>query len=339
MLEDLLKQSRVLYYFSEISRIPRGSGNMEAIGRFVYEKALSFGLEAMTDEFHNVVARVPATKGYENAPVVMLQGHLDMVAEKTPDSNHDFLHDPIELILEGDILHANKTTLGGDDGVAVAMMLAIMEDKSLEHPELECVFTVDEETGMNGAQGLDTSVLKAKYLVNMDNEYESDFIVSCAGGAGIMGILSVPQEDHIEVSGRKVLVTLSSELGGHSGTEIHRNRPNTNHLFGKLLRKLSDDGVCYHLVSINGGRLDNAICTHTEAVIVTNDSVDSEKIEAFLQADFVNSDDHPHVTFETVKEDTTMSAISDEKRDWLVETLLSLPNGVVSFSEDIEGLV
>ena len=181
VLENL-KPERVFHYFEEITKIPHGSGNTQGISDYLADFAKAHGLRYIQDESGNVIIFKEAAGGYENAPAVILQGHVDMVCEKLPNSTHDFTKDPLTLFVEGDVIHADGTTLGGDNGIAVAYELAILEDDKLQHPAIEAVFTVDEEIGLLGASALDTTSMKGKYLINLDSEEEGILWAGCAGG-------------------------------------------------------------------------------------------------------------------------------------------------------------
>ena len=245
----------IFKFFSEISTIPRGSHNNTAISNYLVEFAKDRNLEYVQDEYENVVIIKEASKGYEDAPAVILQGHMDMVCEKTPESNHDFINDGIEFIVEGDYLRANETTLGADNGVALAYTLTLLDDDNLKHPRIEAVFTTDEEVGMDGAIGLDVSILKGKYLINMDSGEEGVLLISSAGG--LTASLDIPIKRE-SVNGLKVQIDINELKGGHSGAEIHRNRTNGIKLLGRLLFELKDL-FNYHLISIEGGQKDNVI--------------------------------------------------------------------------------
>ena len=216
-----LQPERVFYYFEELAGIPHGSGNTRQISDWLTEFAREHHLEWEQDASGNVIIRKPASAGYENAPTVILQGHCDMVCEKTPGSAHDFARDGLKLGVDGDDIYAEETTLGGDDGIAVAYMMAILEDDTLAHPALEAVVTVDEEIGLLGAAAMDTSVLKGKMLLNLDSEEEGILTVSCAGGMTSVMELPVGRD---EASGVWYQVEISGLQGGHSGAEIHKNR-------------------------------------------------------------------------------------------------------------------
>lgn len=259
-----LKPERVFHYFEEICAIPHGSGNEQAISDYCVAFAKSHDLWVRQDEANNVIIRKPASPGYEDAPVVMLQGHMDMVCEKNSDIDFDFENEGLKLRIEKDMIYATGTTLGADDGIAVAYAFAILEDNSLAHPELEVVITTDEEVGMKGARALDVSDLKAKYLINLDNESEGQILTSCAGG--MKSRVDIPTR-HIEWDGILATLKITGLRGGHSGGEIHCGRANANRLMGRLLMNLNKElniGVC----EVNGGMKDNAIPREAEAKIV-----------------------------------------------------------------------
>ena len=298
MLENYnLKPEKVFYYFEEISNIPRGSGNTKAVSDYCVNFAKERGLYVRQDELNNVVIKKSATDGNENKPGVIIQGHLDMVAEKDSDSTHDFMKDPIELIVDGDYITANKTTLGADDGIAVAVALALLDDNTVKHPELEIIFTVDEETGMYGAMGLDMSDINGKYLLNLDSEDDGIITVGCAGGksAAVKYDLELA-----EVAGLIYELKISGLKGGHSGVEIHKERANANILMGRILKYINDR-IAIRLVSINGGAKDNVITKESTArfILHTHEDVEAKaakmteilrEVAAIIKNEFVISD-------------------------------------------------
>ena len=263
---DQLEPKRVFSFFEDLCAIPHGSGNTKAISDYCVKFAHDRGLEVHQDSLNNVVIVKPATPGYEAAPTVIVQGHLDMVAEKTPESTINFLTDGLELEIDGDFVRAKGTTLGGDDGIAVAMALAVLDSNDLAHPRLECLFTVDEETGMDGAVGFDASILKGKRLLNIDSEEEGILTVSCAGGAHAAA--------HIEMHANECALD-SAELkisglkGGHSGAEIDKGRANATITLGRVLQALVDE-LEVRIVSAEGGLKDNAIPNAARAVIASD---------------------------------------------------------------------
>ena len=291
ILENL-KPQLVFKYFEEISQIPRASGNEKEISDYLRKFGQDLGLETIQDEYLNIIIRKPATKGYENAPVVMLQGHMDMVCEKNKDTQHDFTKDPIKLRIEDNMIYATGTTLGADNGVAVAMGMAVMADNTIEHPEIEFLVTVDEEVGMTGAMNLDGSLLKAKYILNLDSEEEGFILVSCAGGATAISTLNT---EYVDLSSDKEVLQIDIKglLGGHSGMDIIKQRANSNKLLGRLLNLLTVD---YDLASVHGGSKNNAIPRESECLIAVNkNDVDKAKkqiseIEETFKHEFRTSD-------------------------------------------------
>lgn len=242
-----LKPERVFYYFEELCRIPHGSGNTKEVSDYLVQFARDHELSWYQDASNNVVIRRPASKGCELAPTVILQGHCDMVCEKKPGSSHDFTKDGLELHIDGDEIYARDTTLGGDDGIAVAYMLAVLESDDLQLPAIEALITTDEEIGLLGAAALNGNELKGRTLLNMDSEEEGILTVSCAGGMTAMMDLPVRRS---EVMGEQMEVTISGLAGGHSGTEIHKNRANSNILAGRFLYELAGK-MDYALIEFN----------------------------------------------------------------------------------------
>ena len=337
VLQDLKPQS-VFKYFEEISQIPRGSGNEKEISNYLKKFGEDLGLETIQDEYLNIIIRKPATKGYENAPCVMIQGHMDMVCEKNKDTDHDFTKDPLKLRVEDGMIYATGTTLGADNGIAVAMGMAILSDNSIEHPEIEFLVTVDEEAGMSGAMNLDGSQLKAKYILNLDSEEEGYILVSCAGGATAKSTLPI---EYTNISGDKVGLTIDIKglLGGHSGMDIIKQRGNSNKLLGRLLNLLSAD---YDLAKVSGGSKNNAIPRESECIIAVNkNSVDEVKkqisdIEKIFKNELKTSD--PGLVIE-VSEADVEKVFTPEFKDKVIKMYNLMPNGVQTMSMDIEGLV
>ena len=335
VLSDL-EPKEVFRFFEEISMIPRGSGNMRGISEYVKNECEKAGAFVRVDDLLNVVAVLPATPGYEDAPAVMLQGHMDMVAEKAPDSNHDFRKDPLDLMVDGDWIKADRTTLGADDGIAVAFMLALLNDTALRHPRLECIFTTDEETGMFGAEAIDLSDLQAKLLLNLDNEDEGVFTVSCAGGSRFEGVLPIAREMKTGVISK---IVVESMKGGHSGTEIKYDRPNTNVVSGELIADLSTTESGFGLISFDGGLMDNAITTKTEAVVVTEKPLDLKKAEAKFQTEFESTDDTVKIRVEVLNGNGEANAMTKGSLEDVLFVFLVSPNGAVSYNHKINGLV
>ena len=277
-----LQPEKVFYYFEEISKIPRGSGNTKAVSDYCVDFAKKRNLYVRQDELNNVVIKKPATAGYEDKPAVIIQGHLDMVAEKDSDSSHDFMKDPIKLIVEGDFITADKTTLGADDGIAVAAGLALLDDSDVKHPELEVIFTVDEETGMEGAMGLDMSDIHGKYMLNLDSEDDGIITVGCAGGKSTEVKFDMELS---EVAGVIYQIKISGLKGGHSGVEIHKERANANILIARVLKYINDR-IAIRITTMNGGSKDNVITKESTAIFVLHGHEDVEENMAKLSAIF-----------------------------------------------------
>ena len=332
-----LEPRRVLELFEEISAIPRGSGNEEAVAKMIEKFASDRGCYCLRDGRNNVFVRVPATAGREHEGAILLQGHTDMVCEKNSGVEHDFMRDGLELYVEDGWLRARGTTLGGDDGIAVAMALAVLDADDIPHGPLECVFTADEEVGMIGARALDASDLKAKYLINIDSEEERVLTVSCAGACRTLCTLPVTR---VPFDGQTLRVRISGLAGGHSGEEIHKGRANANLLLGRALDEMSRAGAL-RLIRVSGGAKDNAIPREAEAVVRTGDAAALrravEALAAALRAEYHAADGHITVTVtETDDGLTPMDAASTERA---ITLLLCAPNGVVEMSMDVPGLV
>lgn len=331
----------VLNYFEGICAIPHGSGNMEAISSYVVDFAKTHGLQYRQDQSYNVIIWKPASAGYENRPVVMLQGHMDMVESKEDWSDHDFTTQGLELFTEGDNLGAKGTTLGGDDGIAVAYMLAILADDALPHPALECVFTVDEETGLLGAAALDLSDCKASYLLNMDSEEEGIFLCSCAGGMRVE--LNLPVQRKTE-QGNVYQITIDGLIGGHSGMEIQKERANASLLLSRILMELQwNVDLEWSLISISGGEADNAIPRRSSAVIVSPAeeafvAAAIQAVSAPVVAEYKISDPDIRIQVQ-YQESSDVQAMTPVSAGKVFFLLSQCPNGVQNMSQAIEGLV
>ena len=344
MSNDLknLKPEAVFRYFAEMSEIPRGSGNEKAISDYLVNFAKKHDLEVIQDEVLNVIIKKPATKGYENAPCVILQGHMDMVCEKNKGTDHDFEKDALKLKIVDNYIYADNTTLGADNGIAVAYALAILEANDLEHPALEVLITSEEETGMGGAINLDPSHLKGEYLVNLDSEEEGYLLVSCAGGVRTKQTLSIVWED-ADTNLTAYKIDITGLKGGHSGSDIIKQRGNSNKLMGRILSKLNDE-IDYSIANVDGGAKMNAIPRECEAVILTdskNEKILCETMENLnntFKSELATSD--PDVSIEVKKhEDKVEKVLSKETMTKLVSSLVLIPNGIKTMSMDIEGLV
>ncbi len=337
----------IFKYFSEISNIPRGSGNEKAISDYLVSFAKANQIECIQDEANNIIMIKQATSGYENEPAVILQGHMDMVCEKKKEYSHDFLKDPIKLVVDGDFLHAQDTTLGADNGIAVAYIMALFTDENLKHPRLEAIITSDEEVGMNGAKALELSHLQGKYLINLDSEEEGYLLCSCAGG--LTGTSTLPIK-RVSGNGKKVKICIGGLKGGHSGMDIDKNRSNATKLLGRLLFDLREQ-LPFGLISMQGGFKDNVIPREASAELLITSEGSENLIQLYetlnkniteigtrYQQELSTSEPNLEITLEDMGEDTyeVLHPVSFEKMLFL---LIQLPNGVQVMSSDIEGLV
>ena len=333
-----LHPEAVFYYFEKLCAIPHGSGNTKAISDYICAFAREKGLRYIQDELNNVLLFGDATPGYEDHEPVILQGHMDMVCDKDEDCPLDMEKDGLDVTHDGQYVFAKGTTLGGDNGIAVAMAMALLADKTIPHPALEVIITVDEETGMDGAVGIDLSSLKGRRMVNLDSEDEGVFTVSCAGGARATIDLPVSRR---AVYGPCVKLTIEGLQGGHSGVEIHKNRANANKVMGELLSRVQEVmPLC--LTKLTGGAKDNAIAHTAQATFVAM-GMNPERINDIalqLQTELREQYDEPNlVIFGDNVDALGGNALSTEDTAKAIGLLQSAPNGVQSFSEDIEGLV
>ena len=325
VLSDL-EPKRVFEIFEELCAIPHGSTHTKAISDWCVEFGKQLGLEHYQDTANNVILIAPATPGYENAPAVIMQGHLDMVCEKEPGGAKDMDTEGLDLFVEGDVVGARGTTLGSDDGIAVAMALAALEDKEMPHPRLEAVLTTEEEIGMLGAAVLDVSPLQGRTMLNIDSEVEGVFTVGCAGGSRVSCRLPLRRE---AFDGETLMIRVGGLVGGHSGVEIDKGRANADMVLGRLL-KAASGAAEVRLVSAQGGSKDNAIPTAAEAVLVTADGgavrAAVERLTADLKKEYRAADPGLTVTVEPgeacwlpMDADTTKKAVC---------LLFCLPNGI-----------
>ncbi|MBN1128124.1 MAG: aminoacyl-histidine dipeptidase [Chitinispirillaceae bacterium] len=336
-----LTPSSLWRYFEELSAIPRCSKHEDQAARYVLGTAKRLGCEAFLDKAKNVIARKPAWAGRESAPMVALQCHLDMVCEKNSDKVHDFSRDPIELVRDGDFIRANGTTLGADNGIGVATSLALMEERTVNHGPLEFLFTVDEETGLNGAVNLEPGVLQSRMLLNLDSEDEGVVYVGCSGGVDTTGDLPITFES-LPVKHRLMRLIVRGLRGGHSGLEIHTGRGNAIKLVARALRAL--DPFRTRLCSVQGGNKRNAIPREAEALVALPASAAEKAVVvigelcAIVVTELAAVDPAVCVSLEPAAKKTgkVMTRRSQKK---LVNLLHALPHGVLAMSRDIPGLV
>jgi dipeptidase D len=337
-----LKPELLWKYFAEISKIPRGSKNEKKISDFVVETAKKLGLEVKRDKVLNVVVRKPATPGHENAPRICLQGHLDMVCEKNKEKVHNFEKDPIELVVEGNFLKANGTTLGADNGVAVATNLALMETKSVEHGPLELLFTIDEETGLTGANSLQPGFIESTILMNLDSEEEGALYVGCSGGKNTTATWKAAYES-ITLKYAPSLVKVKGLKGGHSGLEIDKGRGNSLKILNRVLIELDKIGV--RISTLEGGNKSNAIPREAEALVyvpikkLNNASAIVSQYNSILREELATVEPDLAILIEEVKGKKKGKVLKKALQKKILQTLSALPHGVIKMSADIPGLV
>ena len=335
-----IKPEKVFYYFEQLCSVPHGSGNTKRISDLCVGFAKELGLKYRQEACNNLIIWKDGSKGYENAAPVILQGHIDMVCAKTEDCTKDMARDGLDVRTDGEWVWADKTSLGGDNGIAVAMILAILSDETLAHPPIEAVFTVDEEVGMDGAFALDCSDLKGKKLLNLDSEEEGVFTVSCAGGVRLDCALELKQERADGMTGYRV--TISGLKGGHSGMNINQGRGNANCLMARTLYSAMEHCPSLRVSDLTGGQFDNVICLRNDALAAVS-AADAPAFEAFikefdatLKNEYAGCD--AGVTLECAKTEAA-SAVSAETTSVMLHTLLALPQGVEEMSADFPGLV
>ncbi|MBQ1897360.1 MAG: aminoacyl-histidine dipeptidase [Lachnospiraceae bacterium] len=339
---DGLKPEKVFHFFEEITRIPHGSYNLEMIRDYLIRFAEERGIEYIADDHGNVVYKKPATAGYEDQPGIVLQGHMDMVAVCEDGYGIDMKTMPLDVFAENGLVGARHTSLGGDNGIAVAMALAILDSDDISHPDLEIIITANEETGMEGASGFDISCIKGRRLLNLDSEDEGIFTVGCAGGARVVCYLpadnSAPRGDDICT----IEVRISGLLGGHSGQMIHLGRGNASKLMGRILSSASPASPSAVINSITGGVADNAIATDC----VANISLPAQDLNGFTEAILAEAD-KVKAEYSVKDPGFTLTVSGDAARAQDIAISLkyasafinALPYGVIAMSSEAEGLV
>lgn len=349
-----LKPAKVFHYFEEICNIPHGSGNTLAISNYLVNFATGHNLKYIQDASNNVIIFAEGSKGYENSAPVMLQGHIDMVTVKEKGCDIDLEKEGLRLILNDKTITADGTSLGGDDGIAVAYALAIMDSPDIPHPPIEAVFTVDEEIGMLGAASLDCSPLKSRTMLNIDSEDEGYLLVSCAGGAGATCTFCTTSET-VLATATMIEITITGASGGHSGVEIVKQGANSSKVLGRFLyalKKLFPVRLC----TITGGSKDNAIPVSATAKIIIEDTPAdvmpaleqlTQNFNRILQHEYNVTDPDICISYTRCEENITMdskgrsafSAMSIKDTDTIITALFCFPNGVQKMSTDLEGLV
>jgi len=347
---------RVFDLFDQIRQVPRSSKHEERISQWLCDFAQKNGIDYVQDGALNVIMRVPATPGLENASGVILQAHMDMVCEKNGDVNHDFMTDPIETFVDGDWLKAKGTTLGGDDGIGMAMALAALTDKQLRHPAMEALFTVDEETGLTGAEKLQDGYLKGQRLINLDSEDDGQIFIGCAGGVETVGRMHYAEcrmhnaectMQNAECTMFAFRVSVKGLLGGHSGDDINKGRANANKIIASFLSLLSTtellSTVNFQLSTIQGGNLRNAIAREAEAVFAVKAEMKHEVVAAFnhYQSDVERlcGDVERDMRLELESWPMPETFIPQDKAQKLIDTLVACPHGMMAMTPDMPNLV
>ena len=339
-------KNKVFDIFADICKVPRPSKHEEQISRWLQEWAKAHGIECFADEAMNVIMRVPATPGYEDHEGVILQAHMDMVCEKNGDVAHDFMTDPIETYVDGEWLKAKGTTLGGDDGIGISMALAAITDPELQHPAIECLFTVDEETGLTGAMKLQDGVLQHKKLINLDSEDDGQIFIGCAGGIDTLAKMHYGAIDKSQISNLKsqiaIRLSVTGLQGGHSGDDINKGRANANQLIVWFLARILPQTEV-QVASINGGNLRNAIAREAEAVIAVpmayKEQIRIEWNRFVAQMESVFGEVEKDMRLELETTDMPECFITAEKAYRLIMTLCECQHGMIAMSRDIPGLV
>ncbi|MDY5570517.1 MAG: aminoacyl-histidine dipeptidase [Candidatus Cryptobacteroides sp.] len=329
----------VLEIFKEITRIPRESGHEEKMTAFLQKFAADRGLDCRTDATGNVVITREAAPGKENVPAIVLQSHQDMVCEKNSGCDHDFARDPISYVIEDGWMIAKDTTLGADDGIGVAASLALL-DSDIPTGKLECLFTISEDTGMDGANAIESGLFTAKTLINLDSEDEGQLFVGCAGGVDTTAVFKYTEES-VDASFTALKLRVFNAIGGHSGDDINKERANTVQILARFLYGEYSGG--YRLVSFNGGNKRNAIAREAEAVILL-DAAGAKALEdrfgkfaADVKAEYHRTD--PDISFECIRTENPGKAVDKDTARRFIFALTAVNHGVLTMSQDIAGLV
>lgn len=337
-----LKPTSIWKHFHSLTQIPRPTGQMTEVTRFVMDFGKALNLETKQDKVGNVVIRKPASKGYESARTVILQSHLDMVPQKNSDVSHDFTKDPIRTYIDGEWVKAHATTLGADNGVGCAMMMAVLEDETLHHPAIEALFTIDEEVGMDGANGLEKGMLEGSLMLNLDTEEDGELCIGCAGGRDVNVSFRFKPDTSIDEGDVAYKISLRGLKGGHSGVQIHLGRANANKLMNRFLKEVVGHYEA-RISHIQGGSLRNAIPRESSVVLtipggLSDDLMDLvAEYERLFREDFAGIEDG--ISFKAEKTDLPATLIPEEIQDDLINAVEGCPNGVISYLADFPGVV
>jgi dipeptidase D len=336
-----LQPQEIWQNFIALNAVPRASKKEERVIKFIQDFCAALNLETHTDEVGNVIARKPASKGYENKPTVCLQSHLDMVHQKNGDTVFDFDTQGIDMFVDGDWVKARGTTLGADNGIGVATIMGLLASSTIKHPPLEALFTIDEETGMTGALGLKGGLLSAKYMLNLDTEDDHELTIGCAGGIDVSGVGKY-ESVAIDADSTFYKIKLSGLTGGHSGMDIHKGRGNANKLMNRFLWECSRK-INIQLNSIDGGSLRNAIPRESVVLLAVTKSEENiflEQVQAYqniIQKEYHYTD--AAIKFEATKCDAFETAIMPTTQIALLNTIYTLPNGIYRMDSNIHDLV
>ncbi len=337
-----LKPKSVWKHFYDLTQIPRPTHHTEAVRKHLVEFGKGLGLETHEDKVGNVIIRKPATAGYENSPIIILQSHVDMVPQANSHINHNFQTDPIDAYIDGNKVTARDTTLGADNGIGVASIMAVLEDKSRKHAGIEALFTVDEEEGMDGAFGIEPGFLKGEILLNLDTEEEGDLCVGCAGGTDVTATFKYKEEENENPEDPTFKISLTGLKGGHSGCDIHLGRANANKLLFRFLKEAVRNYEV-RVAEVNGGSLRNAIPREAYAIVtVPEDLVEElEELVTSFEEIFIEEykDIEAKISFKITRAETPKNLIPEEIQDNLINAVEACPNGVISDLTSFQGIV
>ena len=337
-----LTPENVWKYFYDLTQIPRPTGQMEEVTKYVIDFGKSLNLETVQDKVGNVLIKKPATKGYEAAKTVILQSHLDMVPQKNSDVNHDFAKDSIKAYIDGDMVKARSTTLGADNGIGCAMMMAVLENNSLEHPSIEALFTIDEEVGMDGANGLEKGFLSGSMMINLDTEEDGELCIGCAGGRDANISFEYKPDNNIDEGDIAYKISLKGLKGGHSGVQIHLGHANANKLMNRFLKEVVSNYEA-RIASIDGGSLRNAIPRESFVVLAIPEQLSEDLIDLVDEYEQLFRDDYAGtesgISFKAKRIDMPKSLIPVEIQDDLINAVEACPNGVISYLAEFPGVV
>lgn len=337
-----LDPQRVWNHFYSLTQIPRPTGQMGEVTRFMVQFGESLHLETKQDKVGNVVIKKPASKGYESSKGVILQSHLDMVPQKNAGVKHDFETDPIETYIDGEWVKARATTLGSDNGIGCAMMMAVLEDGALQHPSLEALFTIDEEVGMDGANGLEKGSLEGAMMLNLDTEEDGELCIGCAGGRDVNVSFRFQPDKEIDEGDVAYKVSLQGLKGGHSGVQIHLGRANANKLMNRFLKDVVANYEA-RIATIQGGSLRNAIPRESFVVLTIPEQLSDDLVdlvgeyELLFREDFAGIEEN--ISFKAEKIDMPEALLPEEIQDDIINAVEGCPNGVISYLADFPGVV